>query len=54
MFFVASGGALGSDLYRVVVDNVGQELLPLWGVLCQLWVLGSEVWGEPESVPAVR
>ena len=54
VLFVASGGALGSDLYRLVVDGVGQELVPLWGVLCQLWVLESEVWGEPEGLSAVR
>ena len=54
MFCIVSGVALGSDVYRVVVDGVGEELVPLWGVPCQLWVLGSEVWGEPEGVSAVR
>ena len=49
VFLVEAGGALGSDLYGVVVGGVGQESLPGWGVRAQLGVLGAEVWGEPES-----
>ena len=43
-----------SYLDRVVVDGVGHDLLPLCGVVFLAWIVGSEVWGEPECVSAVR
>ena len=43
-----------SYLDRVVVDGVGHDLLPLCGMVCLAWIVGSEVWGEPECVSAVR